>query len=87
MKVKGKHYIEAMPDKLRQEWKENHCNILQYIEKNNFAGLRHFLYETVICAETSQGHEYWERIANDELICEKVDKLAFRSQNIEELGI
>lgn len=85
--MKGKHYIEAMPDKLRQEWKENRNQDLYEVEEDHYENFRHFLYQTLVWGSTRQGHYYWEDIANDELICGNVDKIAFRIQNIEELGI
>ena len=85
--MKGKHYIEAMPEKLRQEWHEGHCNNLQQVEEHDYENFRQFLYETLVWAKTRQGHVYWEETANDDPLYQKVEKLATRSQNLEELGI
>lgn len=85
--MKGKHYIEEMPDKIRQEWRENSTKDLQLVEEHNYENFRQFLYQTMLWKDTRQGHEYWEDIANDDLLCENIEKLATRSQNLEELGI
>lgn len=87
MKAKGKHYIEAMPDKLRQEYLEGRCNDLLQVEEHDYENFRQFLYETLVWAKTIQGHVYWEETANDDLLCESIEKLATRSSGLEELGI
>jgi hypothetical protein len=85
--MKGKHYIEEMPDNIRQQWIEKPTSDLHLIEEHDYENFRQFLYQTLVWAKTRQGHAYWEDIANDDLLCESIEKLATRSQNLEELGI
>ena len=87
MKAKGKHYIEAMPDKLRQEWHEGQCIDLLHLEEHDYENFCHFLHETLLWANTRQGHVYWEDIANDDPLCQSIDKRATRSSALEDLGI
>lgn len=86
MKTKGKHYIEAMPGKLRQEYL-GQCNDLLHVEEHDFENFCHFLHETLLWANTRQGHVYWENITHDDLLCQSIDKRAVRISVLEELGI
>jgi hypothetical protein len=61
--MKGKNYIEAMPEDIRIKWIGNHdTHTLSIWERNEFKSFRVFINSTLVWEHTKEGFEYWERI-------------------------
>ena len=66
---------------------EGRRNDLLQVEEHDYENFCQFLHETLLWANTRQGHVYWEDTANDDPLCQSIDKRATRNSVLEDLGI
>jgi hypothetical protein len=80
--MNGGHYIDAMPEDIREKWIGNHTSNLIWRE-HEFDTFRIFISSTLNWTMTNEGHVYWERIFMDIELNTKIE----REAKLAELGV
>ena len=80
--MNGRHYIDAMPEDIREKWIGNHTSNLIWKE-HEFDTFRIFISSTLNWTMTNEGHVYWERIFMDSALNTKIE----REAKLAELGV
>ena len=80
--MNGRHYIDAMPEDIREKWIGNHTSNLIWRE-HEFDTFRIFISSTLNWTMTNEGHVYWERIFMDIELNTKIE----REVKLAELGV
>ena len=80
--MNGRHYIDAMPEDIREKWIDNHTSHLIW-RKHDFDTFRIFISSTLNWTMSNEGHVYWERIFMDIALNTKIE----REAKLAELGV
>jgi hypothetical protein len=80
--MNGRHYIDAMPEDIREKWIGNHTSHLIW-RKHDFDTFRIFISSTLNWTMSNEGHVYWERIFMDIALNTKIE----REAKLAELGV
>jgi len=79
--MSGVHYIDSMPEDIREKWIGN-LNSIQW-RKHEFGSFKIFITCTLNWELTNEGHEYWARINEDDALITKIE----RDAKLFELGV
>ena len=80
--MNGRHYIDAMPEDIREKWISNHTSYSIW-SKHEFDTFRIFISSTLNWTMSNEGHVYWERIFMDIALNTKIE----REAKLAELGV
>ena len=80
--MNGGHYIDAMPEDIREKWIGNHTSNLIWRE-HEFDTFRIFISSTLNWTMSNEGYVYWERIFMDIELNTKIE----REAKLTELGV
>lgn len=82
--MNGGHYIDAMPEDIREKWIGNHTSSFYLVwSKHDFNTFRIFISSTLNWELTNEGYVYWERIFMDVVLNTKIE----REAKLAELGV
>lgn len=75
--MKGKLYIDVMSEDMRDKWYNNHSTKqIDIWKKHDFDSFRVFISGTLNWATTNEGHEYWARINQDDVLNTEIEREA-----------
>jgi hypothetical protein len=68
----GQYFFDCMSSELKIKWKAEWLTLskganLDYVMESNYRSFKHFMMNSFVWEESSQGHGFWSAISNKDI--------------------